>query len=72
LQAGTSLLTYLNKKPDAIQRLNFALTGGVGYEFEKFTLDARYNYQTNDYLKDSSDANSLKINYFNIGLGYKF
>ena len=49
-----------------------ALTGGVGYEFEKFTLDARYNYQTNDYLKDSSDANSLKINYFNIGLGYKF
>ena len=38
LQAGTSLLTYLSKKPDAIQRLNFALTGGVGYEFEKFTF----------------------------------
>lgn len=73
LQVGTSLLTFLGKKTDDMNRLNLALTAGIGIDITThLMLDARYNYQTNDYYKDASRANSVTINYFNMGLGYRF
>lgn len=65
-EVSSDFKNYYNKT-------NFALALGAAYEFtDKFFAEARYSFQLNDHLKNAPSGYSLKANYLNIGLGYKF
>ncbi|MBU8881751.1 hypothetical protein CBW16_01500 [Flavobacteriaceae bacterium JJC] len=62
-----------NPIPDYYNTLNFGLALGTAYEFtDKLFVEARYSFQLNDHLKNAPSGYSVKANYLNLGLGYKF
>lgn len=40
---------------DAYNKIDFGLTGGIGYAINKVTIDARYNFGLANIVKDSGD-----------------
>ncbi|MAW95569.1 MULTISPECIES: porin family protein [unclassified Leeuwenhoekiella] len=55
-----------------VTRLNIGAGGGVGYEFSNnLFLEARYTFQLNNFFQNETTA-TLRTNYLNIGLGYRF
>lgn len=77
VQAGPQFLIDLSSEPDiqlgtGYNKTNVALGFGIGYDFlDKFSAEARYSLQLNDHMKDATSNNTIKANYFNIGIGYK-
>lgn len=54
-------------------KTNFALALGTAYEFtNNFFLEGRYSFQLNDHLKNAPAGYSVKANYLNLGVGYRF
>lgn len=75
LQAGPQFTFDLddNPFPDYYNSLNFGLALGTAYEFtQKLFVEARYSFQLNNHLKNAPSGYSVKANYLNLGLGYKF
>lgn len=75
LQFGPQLTFDLeeNPFPDYYNTLNFGLALGGAYEFTpKLFVEARYSLQVNNHLKNAPSGTSVKANYLNLGLGYKF
>ena len=61
----------LKSVPSTVNKFNIGISAGAGFEFtDKVSLEARYNYQTNDYLKDSSRSTNSTINYLTVGIAY--
>ena len=77
VQAGPQFLIDLSNEPPIdlgidYNKTNVALGFGIGYDFlDKFSAEARYSLQLNDHMKDATSNNTIKANYFNIGIGYK-
>ena len=62
-----------NPFPEAYNSTNFGLALGAAYEFtQKLFLEGRYSFQVNNHLKNAPDGYTLRANYLNLGLGYKF
>jgi len=75
LQFGPQFLFDLgeNPYPNNYNSTNFGLALGAAYEFtNKLFAEARYSFQLNDHLKNAPSGYSVKANYLNLGLGYKF
>lgn len=75
LQFGPQLTFDLEKNPlpDFYNPTNIGLAVGTAYEFSsQFFLEARYSLQLNNHLKNAPSGYSAKINFLNVGLGYKF
>ncbi|WP_459209898.1 porin family protein [Aquimarina rhabdastrellae] len=74
LQAGPQITYTLEDISDDFTKFNIALGAGVGYEFlDNFFVDARYHLQLNNYYTGSgSDDIKSRVNFLNIGIGYKF
>lgn len=75
LQAGPQFLFDFsdNPLPDNYNQTNFGLAIGAAYEFTpKFFLEGRYSFQLNNHIKNAPDGFSVRANYLNIGLGYRF
>jgi opacity protein-like surface antigen len=75
LQFGPQFLFDLedNPIPEYYNSVNFALALGTAYEFtDKLFVEARYSFQLNNHLKNAPSGYSVKANYLNLGLGYKF
>jgi opacity protein-like surface antigen len=83
LQAGPAL-DYIIEDNDFMKKLGFGLGLGAGFEInEKFFISSKYTFGLNNRLEDFdlvgfegfpidlSDI-EMKLNYFQIGLGYKF
>lgn len=72
LQAGPQFNLVLEETADDFSSLSVGLTGGVGFDFtEKFFAEAHYNVQLTNSFTGSEDITS-KIDFFNIGVGYRF
>ena len=39
---------------------------------QKLFAETRYSFQLNNHLKNAPSGYSVKANYLNLGLGYKF
>ncbi len=62
-----------NPFPNEYNSTNFGLALGAAYEFtEKLFVEGRYSFQVNNHLKNAPDGYSVRANYLNLGLGYKF
>ncbi|KEY19969.1 outer membrane beta-barrel protein [Kaistella antarctica] len=75
LQFGPQFLFDLEKNilPDYYNSTNVALALGGAYEFTpKLFVETRYSVQLNNHLKNAPSGYSVKANYLNLGLGYKF
>ncbi|UFK97491.1 porin family protein [Kaistella faecalis] len=77
LQFGPQFLFDLSDIPAELDqyynKTNFAVAFGGAYEFtDKFFAEARYSVQLNNHLKNAPSGYSVKANYLNIGIGYKF
>jgi len=75
LQVGPQFTFDLeeNPMPDYYNTLNFGLALGTAYDFsEKLFAEARYSFQLNNHLKNAPSGTSVRANYLNVGLGYKF
>lgn len=75
LQFGPQLTFDLEKNsiPDYYNSTNFALALGAAYDFtQKLFLEGRYSFQLNNHLKNAPSGYSVRANYLNLGLGYKF
>ena len=75
LQFGPQFIFDLEKNilPEYYNATNFALALGAAYEFTpKLFVEARYSFQLNNHLKNAPSGYTLKANYLNLGLGYKF
>lgn len=71
INAGPQMMWTLKNVPSDARNFNIGMSGGLGFEFTKdLTLEARYTYQTNDYLKDSSRSTNSTINYLTVGIAY--
>lgn len=77
LQAGPQFLFDLSDMPEGYNEVynktNFALALGAAYDFTpKFFAEARYSIQLNNHLKNAPSGYSIRANYLNVGLGYRF
>ena len=75
LQFGPQFTFDLEKNPfpNDYNSTNFGLALGTAYEFtEKLFAEARYSFQLNNHLKNAPSGVSVRANYLNLGLGYKF
>ena len=72
LQAGPQFTISLEDSITDFARVTFDLGLGAGYDIiENFFVQARYSFQvTNSYTGDLDIK--ARVNYFNIGVGYKF
>ncbi|WP_027377420.1 porin family protein [Kaistella palustris] len=62
-----------NPLPEAYNSTNFGIALGAAYEFtEKLFVEGRYSFQVNNHLKNAPSDYTLRANYLNLGLGYKF
>ena len=62
-----------NPLPEYYNATNFGLALGAAFEFTpKLFVEARYSLQLNNHLKNAPSGYSVKANYLNLGLGYKF
>ena len=58
---------------DELKSTNFNIFFGGEYTFYKeLSLDVRYTVGLTNYIKKPVDNEELKMNYLQIGLGYKF
>ena len=72
LQAGPQLTFDFEDYPEDWTGLNLGLALGAGYDFsERFMGEIRYGLQLNNHYTGDADL-SAKINYLNLGVGYKF
>ena len=72
---GPQLRYITGSVSDNYKRLGFGLTAGLGYDFNKFSMQARYSYEfTNRYKDDVAPTDGLKMHLevFSVGVGYKF
>ena len=71
--SGGPTITYtLEEVLDDFTKFNFGLGLGLGYDFtEAFFIETRGALQINNYFTGSDDITS-RINFINIGIGYKF
>lgn len=75
LQAGPQFTFDLDENPipDYYNSTNIGLALGAAYEFTpKLFLEAHYSFQLNNHLKNAPSGYSVRANYLNFGLGYKF
>ena len=75
LQFGPQFTFDLAENPLAeyYNSTNFGLALGAAYEFTpKLFLEGRYSFQLNNHLKNAPSGYSVKANYLNLGLGFKF
>jgi len=73
VQGGFQITYTLEEVLDDFTKFNFGLGGGFGYDItEHFFVETRYIFQLNDYFKGPDTVLESKINFFNIGVGYKF
>ena len=75
LQFGPQFTFDLAENPIAeyYNSTNFGLALGAAYEFTpKLFLEGRYSFQLNNHLKNAPSGYSVKANYLNLGLGFKF
>lgn len=62
-----------NPIPDYYNSTNLALALGAAYDFtQKLFLEGRYSFQLNNHLKNAPSGYSVRANYLNVGLGYRF
>ena len=72
LQAGPQL-DYLLSDSEGLNAIGFGLGFGAGYDFsEKIFVSTRYALGLSNRLEDAPSEISLKLNTFQIGLGYRF
>lgn len=58
---------------DEVSSLNLAPFVGAEYNLENgLFFDARYNMGVSNLVKDSVDGESMKLGFFQVGLGFKF
>jgi len=73
IQGGLQLTYTLEEVFDDFTKFNIGIGGGFGYDIgEHFFAETRYIFQLNDYFTGPDEILESKINFFNIGLGYKF
>ncbi len=72
IQAGPQITYTLEDVIDDFTKLNIGLAIGAGYDFnEEFFVQTRFAFQLNDYFTGNGDFSS-KINFLNVGIGYRF
>ncbi len=72
IQAGPQITYTLEQIFDDFTKFNLAIGGGLGYDIlPKLFVNAKYVFQLNNYFTGPQDISS-KLNFFNVGLGYKF
>ena len=58
---------------DEVSSLNLAPFIGAEYNLENgLFFDARYNMGVSNLVKDPTDGESMKLSFFQVGLGFKF
>ena len=77
LQVGPQFLFDLSETPAGFDnyynKTNIALALGAAYDFTpKFFAEARYSFQLNNHLKNAPSGYSVRANYLNVGIGYRF
>lgn len=73
LQAGPQMMWTLKNVPANANGFNIGMSGGIAFEpINNLSVEAKYTYQTNDYLKDSSRSTNSTINYLTVGVAYNF
>lgn len=77
LQFGPQFLFETGEIPAAYKNVynktNLGIALGAGVDIVAgITAEARYSIQLNNHVKNAPSGTSLKANYLNIGLGYKF
>lgn len=61
---------YLN---DTLKSTDFGIFLGADYNIHKgLFVDARYSFGLTNMIKNPVDGETLKMNFFQLGLGYKF
>jgi opacity protein-like surface antigen len=49
------------------------LAVGAAYDItQKLFIEGRYSFQLNNHLKNAPSGYSVRANYLNVGLGYRF
>ncbi|MFT5257082.1 MAG: opacity protein-like surface antigen [Arenicella sp.] len=72
IQAGPQL-DYVLSDSEGLNAIGFGLGFGAGYDFsEKIFVSTRYALGLSNRLEDAPSEISLKLNTFQIGLGYRF
>ncbi|TPV33431.1 PorT family protein [Paucihalobacter ruber] len=78
LLAGPQFDYLLNEEDsEGLKRLGFGLAVGASYDItDNVIIDARYSFGLSDRIDDLGDFDGFdvkaKLNYFQIGLGYRF
>lgn len=77
LNFGPQILFDLSGTPEEMKsyynNVNFAIAIGAGYDISsKIFAEARYSFQVNNHLKNAPSGYSVRANYLNVGIGYKF
>ncbi|MDV7187481.1 outer membrane beta-barrel protein [Lutibacter sp. TH_r2] len=69
--AGPQLTYTLEKTIDEVRKVNIGVGAGASFDIsEKVFVEAKYTLQLNDYYK--TNQIDSKLNFLNIGLGYRF
>ena len=72
LQAGPQITFDFEDYPEDWTGFNLGLAIGAGYDFsERFLGEIRYGFQLNNHYTGDLDL-SAKVNYLNLGVGYRF
>ncbi|MFQ3297604.1 MAG: opacity protein-like surface antigen [Polaribacter sp.] len=72
LQAGPQL-DYVLSDSEGLNAIGFGLGFGAGFDFsEKIFVSTRYALGLSNRFEDAPSEISLKLNTFQIGLGYRF
>jgi len=77
-QSVSEEINYLEANQDEtmkeyLKSTSFNIFFGAEYQFYKsFSVDARYSVGLTNYEKEETEGSSTKMNYFQIGLGYRF
>ena len=77
LQLGPQFLFDLSETPAELDnyynKTNVGLAIGAAYDItNNLFAETRYSFQLNNHFKNAPSGYSLKANYFNLGIGYKF
>jgi opacity protein-like surface antigen len=73
IQGGLQITYTLEEIFDDFTKFNIGFGGGLAYDIsEAFFVEGRYIFQLNDYYTGPNNAIESKINFLNIGFGYKF
>lgn len=73
IQGGFQITYTLEEVFNDFTKFNIGIGPGLGYDItDNFFVEGRYVIQLNDYFNGPEDVLDSKINFLNIGLGYKF